>query len=116
MSEITGVWIDEYKTFTLADWERVLDECSALKPLQIRGHDFYWFAINHPEQEHDIACLRARQDWRDYYRAVRTLRRIRQSNVAQFQRFSQAWYRGSYKEEIDATQWPHPSKRERRLP
>ncbi len=43
------------------------------------------------EQWHDILCERARQDWYDYYRCMRIMRRIRQGDEAQWQRFRKVW-------------------------
>lgn len=55
-----------------------------------------------PDQLHDIRCMQARDDWKDYYRSVRTLRRLRLRDQKQFRRLSQAWWHGYYKDELRA--------------
>ena len=55
-----------------------------------------------PEQVHALRCMQARDDWKDYYSAVRTLRRLRLRDQKQFKRFSQIWWRGYYKGELSA--------------
>lgn len=118
VNKITGMWIDEAAEFDWACIDRAikLAKRNAVSPRIGRdGLPYYCFVIE-PRAEHDLKCAQARSDWYDYYRAVRTLRRIRQPDVARFQRFSQAWYRGFYKSEIEATQWPRPQRRERKLP
>lgn len=41
----------------------------------------------------------ARMQWREYYRAVRIIRKIRRVEPMTFLRFSRAWWAGSYKDE-----------------
>lgn len=38
----------------------------------------------------------AREAWREYYRAVRVIRRLRQTDEFTYRRFSTCWWNGSY--------------------
>ncbi|MDP2621547.1 MAG: hypothetical protein Q8P46_15485 [Hyphomicrobiales bacterium] len=86
-----------------------------IQPIERNGHEFYMVVMPDGSTQ-KVSAMRARADWRDYYRSVRILRRIRQANVATFQRFSRVWYDCSYKAEIENIEWPRPPKRTRSLP
>ncbi|MDZ4251089.1 MAG: hypothetical protein U1A72_00770 [Sulfuritalea sp.] len=84
-------------------------------PVDANGKEYYVITIG-VQQAVLLDEIKARADWKNYYRSVRILRRIRQANVATFQRFSRVWYDCSYKAEIENIEWPHPPKRTRSLP
>ena len=53
---------------------------------------------------HILKCAKAREDWQDYYRSVRTLRALRKSNQHAFKAMSKCWWKMAlekeYREEI----------------
>lgn len=50
--------------------------------------------MDHPEMR-----IKARRQWRDYYRSVRVLRNIRQADMKRFLQFSHMWWRDFYSRE-----------------
>ena len=69
-------------------------------PLQIEGTEMY-VVVMHPEAMRLMKCAQARYDWKQYYRAVRTLRRIRQEDMRMFKLYSSVWWRNQYQDEPD---------------
>ena len=69
-----------------------------IKPVRVGGRSYY-VQILSPQQQHSLDCAIARLDWRDYYRSVRILRKLRRENYAHFTSFSQAWWECCYRDE-----------------
>ncbi len=61
-----------------------------IQPIRINGHEFYEFPV-WPTHMHVLAHAKARADWYDYYRAVRTIGRIRMQHEKRFMEFTQCW-------------------------
>ncbi len=65
------------------------------------GRRAYLVAVGR-KQFDDLLKMEARDNWYDYYRAVRTLRRIRIDDAKRFKQFSQAWWRSRMRQETEA--------------
>lgn len=58
------------------------------------GEKYYLVAID-PEQYRVLLDLRARENWKKYYRAVRVLRGLRRDDARLFAMMSGVWWRNS---------------------
>lgn len=82
---------------TVHDIRKVSDELFD-KAVSSSADGYYWISMD-GKSYRDIQDMQARQSWKEYYRSVRILRRIRRGNPDQFKRFSSVWWRSQYKHE-----------------
>lgn len=75
-------------TITLADIDQIKAKVkNHVRPQLIDGRLCYVVVMS-PPQLHDIKVMQARDDWRDYYRSVRILRKLHLENPQRARRFS----------------------------
>ena len=112
MSELDDILRDcaSSPTDAVFGWEspesnamRLLGEvggANRIRPQIIDGKEYYVLMMR-PEQGRDIIKdMQARENWKDYYRSVRILRRLRQEDTPRFRAMSRLWYKVALKEEL----------------
>lgn len=70
-----------------------------LPPAYLQGDRRAYLVMVSNRQFGDMLKMEARDNWYDYYRAVRTIQRLRTQNMERFLRFSSAWWHAAYKNE-----------------